>query len=237
MTALATIDHKAQAIERLALQYKESAKFVAYLRALMEQPNELEAVFSKVEEISDIDLAEGVNLDVIGDIVGVSRIVKNVISVAFFGFADTLGALTYGEEGSTSIGGRFRDEAEPYTGTSVLADPEYRMIILAKIVKNHSRGTVEDFTSALSFMFGGVPTVVDDPGGMAVGVAIGRPVTLTEIALLNQDILPRPAGVRVSWRGYYNAAEGYLGFDGQPGAVGFKEEGATGPAGFLMEEF
>lgn len=237
MTVLSTVDHDSLALERIALQYQESPRFIAYIKALMAQPNEIEGVFWDVEEISDIALAEGVNLDVIGAIVGMPRIVKDVLFVSFFGFDDQLATLPYGDEGLINIGGRFRDEEEPHTGSSVLSDIEYRMLIRAKIVKNHSKGTVDDVTSALSFIFGGAPTVVDDIGGMSFGIAIGRGVTLTEIALLDQDILPRPAGVRIAWRGYYNAADGYLGFDGQPGAVGFQEEGATGPAGFLMEEF
>jgi Protein of unknown function (DUF2612) len=234
MTAV-TIDHEALGLSRVALQYQASARFRAFLLALLAQPADIEAALDGVAAVADIDLAEGVNLDAIGDIVGVSRVVPGVIQVGFFGFADTLAALPFGEEGNASTGGRFRDEDESETDTSVLADPEYRLLIRARIVRNHARGTNEDILAALSYVFGGVPCVVEDVGGMAIGIAIGRPVTLMEVALMNLDILPRPAGVRIAWRGYYDASS-YLGFEGQPGAQPFAEEGATtGPQ--LLEEF
>lgn len=237
MTA-SVIDHEALGLSRIATQYQNAARFRAFLSALLAQANELEQVYQSLALITDIDQAEGVNLDVIGDIVGVPRIITEAIIKEFFGFSGALLAQNFGEEGNPAIGGRFRDEVEGITGSTVLADPEYRLLIRAKIVRNHARGTNDDVLNGLSYLFGGVPCQVEDLGGMAIGIAIGRPITNIELAILTTiDILPRPAGVRISWRGYYNSEAGYLGFDGQPGAVPFVEDGDAGPEGFLMEEF
>ena len=141
MTA-ATIDHLAVGRSRVAAQYTESQKFLAYIRALLASSVELEAVLQKVAEQVDIDLAEGVNLDVIGEIVGISRIIPASVQLAFFGFQDNAAALNFGEEGSQGIGARFYDEGEPYLATSVLNDPEFRLLIRAKIVKNQDRKSV-----------------------------------------------------------------------------------------------
>ena len=231
------LDHQALGRSRIATQYTESQKFLAYVRALLESSAELEAVLQKVAEQTDIDIAEGVNLDVIGEIVGVSRILPNSIAVRFFGFEGQPGGDVFGEEGVLGIGSRFRDELEPETATSVLADPEYRLLIRAKIVKNHAHGTNEDILQGLAYLFNAPRTVVEDLGGMAIGVAIGRQLTFQEKVLVTVlDILPRPAGVRINWRETFDSAN-YFGFDGQPGALSFGEEGQPTVGGLLAEEF
>ena len=231
------LDHQSLGRSRVATQYTESQKFLAYIRALLDSSADLESVLQKVAEQSDIDLAEGVNLDVIGEIVGVSRIIPESIAVRFFGFEGQPGGDVFGEEGVLGIGSRFRDELEPETATSVLADPEYRLLIRAKIVKNHAHGTNEDILQGLAYLFNAPRTVVEDLGGMAIGVAIGRQLTFQEKALVTVlDILPRPAGVRINWRATFDSAN-YFGFDGQPGALSFGEEGQPTVGGLLAEEF
>lgn len=231
------LDHQALGRSRVATQYTESQKFLAYIRVLLASSAELESVLQTVALQSDIDVAEGVNLDVIGEIVGISRILPNSIAMKFFGFQGQPGGDIFGEEGVLGIGSRFRDELEPETATSVLADPEYRLLIRAKIVKNHAKGTCEDILQGLAYLFNAPLTVVDDLGGMAIGVAIGRQLTFQEQVLVKTlDILPRPAGVRISWQAMYNASN-YFGFDGQPGALSFGEEGQPTVGGLFAEEF
>lgn len=231
------LDHQSLGRSRVATQYTESQRFLAYVRVLLDSSAELESVLQKVADQSDIDIAEGVNLDVIGEIVGVSRIIPESIAVRFFGFEGQPGGDVFGEEGVLGIGSRFRDELEPETATSVLADPEYRLLIRAKIVKNHAHGTNEDILQGLAYLFNAPRTVVEDLGGMAIGVAIGRQLTFQEKALVTVlDILPRPAGVRINWRATFDSAN-YFGFDGQPGALSFGEEGQPTVGGLLAEEF
>lgn len=239
MTA-ATIDHLAVGRSRVAAQYTESQRFLAYIRALLASSAELEAVIQKVAEQVDIDLAEGVNLDVIGEIVGISRIIPASVQLAFFGFQDNAAALNFGEEGSQGIGARFYDEGEPYLATSVLNDPEFRLLIRAKIVKNHALGTNEDVIAGLAYLFGGgmaIQVAVEDIGGMAIQVAVGRSLTYLEKVLIsNMDVLPRPAGVRISQRVTYNITN-YFGFDGQNSALSLGEEGQPSVGGQFAEEF
>lgn len=236
----ATIDHLAVGRSRVAAQYTESQKFLAYIRALLASSAELEAVLQKVAEQVDIDLAEGVNLDVIGEIVGISRIIQASVQLAFFGFQDNAAALNFGEEGSQGIGARFYDEGEPYLATSVLNDPEFRLLIRAKIVKNHALGTNEDVIAGLAYLFGGgmaIQVAVEDIGGMAIQVAVGRPLTyLEKVLITNLDVLPRPAGVRISQRVTYSTTN-YFGFDGQNSALSFGEEWQPSIGGQFAEEF
>lgn len=231
------IDHQELGRSRVATQYTEAQKFLAYIRALLTSSAEMEAVLQKVAEQSDIDLAEGVNLDVIGEIVGISRILPNSIAVKFFGFEGQPGGDVFGEEGALGIGSRFREELEPETATSVLADTEYRLLLRAKIVKNHAQGTNEDILLGLAYLFNTQRIVVDDLGGMHIGVAIGRQLTFQEkVMVTTLDILPCPDGVAIAWRATFDS-NNYFGFDGQPGALSFGEEGQVGVGGLLAEEF
>lgn len=235
------LDHQSIGRSRVATQYTESLKFLAYIRALLASSAELEAVLQKVAEQTDIDIAEGVNLDVIGEIVGISRIIPASVQLAFFGFQDNAAALNFGEEGAQGVGGRFYDEGEPDLATSVLNDPEYRMLIRAKIVKNHAIGTNEDVIAGLAYLFGGgnmaIQVAVEDIGNMAIQVAVGRPLTYLEKVLISQlDILPRPGGVRISQRVTFETTN-YFGFDGQNNAMSFGEEGQPSIGGQFAEEF
>ena len=222
--------------ELITSEHRDRPKFSAMVKAVADPFGGVFDFCQSLYGYFDLDTAEGEQLDIIGLWVGQSRLIPGVLIVGYFGFEDQVAALTYGEEGNASIGGRFYNEGEPVSGSSILDDPEYRLILRAKIVRNHAKGTTADIIKALTFMFD-APAIVDDPGTMAIGVYIGRNLTLVERALLTQlDILPRPAGVRIETRGYFNGS-GYLGFEGQDGAVPFAEEGYTGPIGALMEEF
>jgi len=250
------IDYVKQELSRIAMQYKERPKFEAAITAVMQQFNDVEAAFFQLYGIVDIETATGVNLDNIGDIVGVTRSVPDGLQLAFFGFTDTPEALPYGEEGVANIGGRFYEEGEPFTSTTVLGDPEFRLLIRAKIVKNHSKGSVEDIIAGLVYMFnvpgtpvvphplqpGEVPTgpnyiAVDDLGGMKINIGIGRPLSYLEKQLISQyDLLPRPAGVQIYIKTNYDS-NGYFGFLGQPGAKGFGEVGDPTVGGVFAEKF
>jgi hypothetical protein len=218
-------------------EHNQAPKYTAMVKAVTDAWGSIYDFNLALPLEFDLDTAEGVQLDQIGEWVGQTRLIPGVLLVQFFGFSDNPAALPYGEEGNASIGGRFYNEGEPIDETSLLADPEYRLIIRGRIVRNHAKGKTSDIVQAINFMFQTV-SVIDDPGTMAIGVYIGRPLTLVERAIiLNLDILPRPAGVRIDTKGFYDAINGYLGFEGQPGAVPFAEEGYTGNSGFLCEEF
>lgn len=226
--------HATEARSRVATQYTESAKFLAALSKLAAQVQDLEDALLSVQQITDIDTAAGVNLDVIGDIVGVSRYIPNSLLIPFFGFDDTAAGNIFGEEENPSLGARFRDEDEPYTATSVLGDPEFRLLIRAKILKNHAIGTNEDILAGMQYIFQGALNVVEDVGGMKIRAGIGRNLTLIEQTLISTlDLLPRPNGVRISNVVTFQPSA-YFGFDDQPTAKGF-DDASTG--GIFAEEF
>jgi hypothetical protein len=219
-------------------EHNQKPNFTAMVRAVTGAWGSIQDFDKTLPLAFDLDTAEGVQLDQIGLWVGQSRLIPGVLLVGFFGFQDNPAALSYGEEGNASIGGRFYNEGEPFDSTSLLADPEFRLLIRGRIVRNHAKGKTADFIQAINFMFQTTSIIDDVAGNMTIGVYIGRQLTLVERAIIaNLDILPRPAGVRIATYAYYDSINGYLGFEGQVGALPFYEEGAATLIGFLAEEF
>lgn len=92
-------------------------------------------------------------------------------------------------------------------GDSLPTDAAFRVLVLAKIVRNSCKGTVPEMHLMLRFLFGDPDVHVVDLGGMAMHAQIGRLLTDDEtsvLALTSGDsqvqgaILPKPAGVRLS---------------------------------------
>lgn len=67
-------NHIQQALDRLVIQYTESETVKDYLRAVMPEIQELENVFCDLQDKRFIDTAEGEQLNIIGELVGQSRI-------------------------------------------------------------------------------------------------------------------------------------------------------------------
>ena len=182
--------------------------FLATITALVQPMVDHQVMLAGVPALFDLDNAVGEQLDVVGAWAGISRYIPNAIPLAYFGIDVTANGQPFGEEGQPSIGARFYDEGEPVASSSKLSDPEYRFVIRAKIAKNNTKGTNDDFLASLSLLFSSsdetVPVILDDPGTMHIGIAIGRPVTYLEKLLISEvDILPRPAGVQLDYRSWF----------------------------------
>lgn len=218
------INHEEIALSRVATQYRESLKFLDFLRALTAQSQDVEALLAQVATISDIDLSEGVQLDNIGDIVGFSRNIKNLIPIAFFGFFGQPAATPFGEEGNPSIGSRFREETESSTSSATLTDAQYRLFLRARIARNHSNGTIESIMAALQFIFDTDNVLLIDNNDMSFSISIGKLLDFTEQTLLYlDDIIPKPAGVRIATRSFFDQSN-VFGFEGYDYALGFGDE-------------
>jgi hypothetical protein len=178
-------------------QHANKPKFRAMVESIAGAIGDITAALQSLPKAFDLDNAIGAQLDIIGLWVGQSRVVPGVLTLGYFGFSDNLVAQPFGDEGNAAIGGRFYEEGEVFTSTAVLADPEYRLVLKAKIIRNHYDGTTEEIERALELLFG-VPGVVHDDGTMNLDIVIHGPISLVGQTLLtNFDILPRPAGVAI----------------------------------------
>lgn len=178
-------------------QHRDKPKFAALVDLVANGVGEIGEAIQSLPRAFDLDHALGKQLDIVGQWAGQSRTVTDVLIVGFFGFEENIVAEPFGEEGNASIGGRFYEEGEPFSGTSVLGDPEYRTILRAKIVRNHYRGTAEEISRALEFIFGS-HAYIRDPGTMSLEVVVNSDISLVGQSLLtNFDLLPRPVGVSI----------------------------------------
>jgi hypothetical protein len=70
-------DYGAQALSRVAVQYRESSKLLATISALADFYQEVENALVTIGTLRDITIAGGVNLDTDGELVGQSRELVN----------------------------------------------------------------------------------------------------------------------------------------------------------------
>lgn len=201
-------------IGHLLAQYRDCPNLFAFIYAVSE---ELELVNKTLDDLKYkrwIDSGEGVQLDGIGDIVDQDRIISQAIALEFFGF-----------EGQPNVTGfnqaRFRRAGESYLTSATLSDPEYRLVLRAKIVKNNSLAYAEDTIQSLAFVFNVNKVVLHDIGNAKFIVAIGRKLSKNEIIMARAlDLFVRGGGIGYKYMIDYDATN-YFGFYHQKGAKGF----------------
>ena len=154
------------------------------------------------EEEFDIDEAYGDRLDIIGNIVGIDRLVHSVLAKLFFGFDDNVNSTGFDDkfEELGDLGVLYNKFASQYDDLQ-LDDPDFRFFIKAKIKENIAHGVMlsDDFTSmqiAIVDLFEGLAYVQDN---------FDMSLTLHISPLVNDDrvriiialgVLPKPQGVR-----------------------------------------
>lgn len=135
-------------------EHADKPKFSALVQAIAGGIDAINASVLSLPQAFDLDVAAGAQLDVIGLWVGQPRDVSGVPTTVFFGFSDNVAAAIFGEQGLPQIGERFYEEGEQFEDSVVLGDPEYRLLLKSKIVRNQSDGTAADLMQALLYLFG-----------------------------------------------------------------------------------
>lgn len=196
--SISGIDHVALGLSRITTEYRGQPDFTAYITALMGAPSEIDVAGEAILASLDIDVAIGSQLDLIGNIVGIPRSVPEAQPAPFFGFTDTANSLPYGDA-IFGGGGAFYDGSSPALVTLLLGDPTYRQFIRARIQRNKSTGTTEDFISCLRCIFPSDNILVNDQlGALRINIGLDRATTATENVFLTfKGILPKPSGVAI----------------------------------------
>ncbi|MCG4257068.1 DUF2612 domain-containing protein [Acetobacter senegalensis] len=146
------------------------------------------------QQIWNLETAQGYGLDVWGRIVGVQRILS-ITSDAFLGF----------EEAEDLTEDSF-NSAPWYSGTVSsgnyrLSDDGFRQLIYAKAMANITDGSITSLNAILMTLFAGQGDAwVSDHGGMSMTYTFGFVPSAVQISIIqNSGVLPRPAGVRVTY--------------------------------------
>jgi len=176
-------------------QHALKPKFEATVGLSVEPFVALQAMEAEAISATTIDNARGVQLDWIGEWVGITRNVPTPISGVYFSWNTTIA------EGWNS--GVWKGEFDPTTGLTDLPDADYRVLIKAKIKANNSSGTIPEIYDILDAAFPGVVIDVIDNQDMTMEVLYTiADFTPIKEAILIQGLIPiKPAGVSITYTG------------------------------------
>lgn len=216
-----TTDRVAQAKGLLIQQYKESSNLKGLVGAFATQLQGVETENSNLLNKRGLDTAEGVNLDVIGKIVVLSRPFTDPDPEDIFTF-----------ENPSDIGKGFTDILQTQVGGYYIgldpidnqkySDSLYRFILRAKIIYNTTKATLQDMHAYAAFVFGVESIILERVG--AIDLNIARPIGKQEQAII-EATFPVAAGVRI----------GTLAFSTEEGAFGFTGDERNGGFGDLND--
>lgn len=139
----------------------------------------------------NVDTAQGFGLDIWGRIVAIGRQLQ-IPNTEYFGFNTTTPPESWNPFDQESF-----YSGEGSTQAFTLADPAYRVLILAKALSNISATDSQSLNSVLQQLFPGRGRAwVNDLGSMAMRFVFEFTLEPWEMAVLaNGNVIPRPAGV------------------------------------------
>lgn len=228
------IDYTEEARTRVTEQFKNKEVFDNYVQILTKGQIDLENTYKDLLQLRDIDSATGAQLDIIGRIVGQDRELIAADLYDFFGMQGALNAFPMGDTSDPTIGGIFYSFGLDLGGNVELDDETYRTFIRAKIFKNITASTPEQFIQAIKLIFGiDQVAIIQDGDGQAI-VLLGAQLTDFQRVLLTyisysqgypSRLVPKTVGVRINY-GQFLPGQ-YFGFQDSPGALGFGDQSGT----------
>jgi len=206
--------------EMLIGQYRESPILVSFIQAMAFEADKLRDEIENVKLNRYLLNASGVQLDILGNILGIDREVVDFIDLIYFGYDIDATSLSLGDLEDASVGGRYRAADENPVAARRLIDSEYRALLFAKISKNSSDITpdkvLELTKNILEIMFSGeeISVAINETGNASFEIQIGAALSGPNQAFIaDLDIIPRPTGVRISYL-YTAPSNAILGEDG-----------------------
>lgn len=182
----------AEYLDLITQQHRDKPRFMATVEAMVTPYVHMQNVMMSFLSAFDVDYAVGVQLDIIGQWAGVSRIITTPISGVYFSW-----------DGSNDEGwdhGVWKSPNDPDSGFTTLPDDLYRRVIRAKIFSNVSCGCVSDIYRILDQLIptAGIVKVVDNQNmSMTLQMDVSE-ITAVERAILESGILKiQPAGVSI----------------------------------------
>ncbi len=178
--------------ENFLSQHKNSPKAEGFARSFFVPMNDIARSAGQLVSALNLDEASGARLDLIGSIVGASRVMEQGIVLAYFGFISQESGRGFGQA-------RMYHDGEPLAQSYTAGDDEYRILIKTKIALNNGHGTAPEIEAAAKYAFKAPTVSARDAGPGHVELWIGRIPNINEgLGRVIPDILPRLAGVRIS---------------------------------------
>ena len=173
----------------MLIQFWQKPNITALLKTYSAQFDALKQCFADLVDLRTLKTAEGTQLDGIGSIVVLSRLIT-LSSKPFFGFA--------GQQNTTGFSqAPLRWLGDPLTKDLFLTDAEYRSALLLKIAKNTTQCTIEELIALYQTLLNTKIILSEQP--CVINLSFGRKLTDFEIALISAiGIVIKPAGVRIT---------------------------------------
>lgn len=188
----------------LIIQYHDKPKAQAEIKLLV---NELVAsgVYLDVQSGYDVNNAIGAQLDILGKYIGVERVFQdndltNMFSLTDYNESDPSAQDRWGFDTYTTFDST--DENGVLTYDSVLTvnffltDDQYRQLLLMKILKNYSNGSVASIDQIV-YEFFGTQITWAETGVMQITYTIPFSFNALVQAAIIKGILPKPMGVQL----------------------------------------
>lgn len=205
--------YQESSLQLIENQLRESPNYIEVIRLLAEDFDDASDVYDYIAKNINVLNARGVWLDLIGDIVGVSRVFEKEIQPVFFGFDDQPNTTGFGQA-------RFREMDDKTTASSVLNDDDYRVVIIGQIARNY--GDVSEVGVATSVLnmtqADNVLVYQSGPATFSVYV-IGMISDNIKSILTGTDLIPRAAGVKMNL--FFSGDDNIFGFADQLEIKGF----------------
>ena len=126
---------------------------------------------------------------------------------------------SFGDDLDPGVGARFLGDVDSAFANDKrpMEDPEYRLFIKARILKNYSKGTLGDLVAAVQTLTGAEQVKIDE-GVMELDIGVLGTIDQNTLDIIqNYDILPRPTGVQINEPYAYSI----LNFNGTTSKVDF----------------
>lgn len=173
-------------------EYQLTVEYKAWLQAFLQIVSEINACADSLVPAFDLDIAVGVQLDILGQIVGVTRQVTFQVvygNLPAFGF----------DLNNASVAG-FDTGFWSGLTTPILDDATFRILIKAKIAQNSWDGQISSIAPIWQTLFPGGSIIVQDNQNMTATVFLaGTFTTILQDLIINGLIVPRPEGVMYTY--------------------------------------
>lgn len=179
-------------LDLITSEHRPQPLYVAMITATLQPIVNNLATLQRMVPLFDLDLASGAQLDIVGEWVGVSRVLTTPLVGVYFSFGTA--GVGFGE-------GTWKGEFDPVSGLIILPDDTYRTLLRAKIANNQWDGTIPGAYRVFDQIFGDADTrvLIQDLGNMHMIFAlIGTIPDAVTTALFSGGYLNlKPAGVQV----------------------------------------
>ena len=203
-------------LNRLAFQFKDSTNLKEMLSAHLTDFDSISLSYDELLSDRNLDTSQGVQLDGIGEIVGLARPSSTTDTIGAFGFNGDNTSQGFGTLLDSDVGGNFVSldaTAQP------IGDDLYRTLIKVKIQANKTAMTNEDVIEMISFALDGASVRYILPTTTKPSYEIGRILTSFEILII-LPLIPVLIGIdEADYKTMYNDTP--FGFADDPSALGF----------------